>query len=173
MKRATLFSLVLVPFLILGCGGSSDQKRANKVKEIEDRKAIALSLQEVAGIYDGEVRNEKTGLYPFKIELNAYVVDEPNGVNEDGEMKLRPSLRARYRRLDNPSDSSFERSLIGTYTPETRAVVFISVSSQNTGASASDPNYLTISGEYADGQIAGEISDKRGPIGSVQLKRRP
>lgn len=164
--------ILLITLIFSACGSELTDSKANKQKELDDRASLLSALQPLTGVYSGEVRNESRGTYPFPVELTVFLVDEPNGVNEDGELKLRPTLRARYRRLDYPMDSSSERNLTARYYSESRSVTFLSLTALGTASPSSDPNYLSISGRFDGHHITGEAHGQRGLLGQILLMKK-
>ncbi len=173
MKKYTKVILASFGAVIMfaSCGSETQESNANKQKEIDDRAALLSTLQPLTGVYEGEVNNGSQGSYPFPVELTVFLVDEPNGVNEDGELKFRPALRARYRRPDYPLDSSSERNLTARYYAESLTFTFVSLTAMGTASPASDPNYLSLSGRMEGISMAGELRNQRGVLGRFTLKR--
>lgn len=165
------FGFFLTAIMFAACGAGTQESNANKQKEIDDRAALLSTLQPLTGVYEGEVSNDSRGSYPFPVELTVFLVDEPNGVNEDGELKFRPALRARYRRPDYPLDSSSERNLTARYYAESRTFTFVSLTAMGMASPASDPNYLSLSGRIEGFSIVGELRNQRGVLGHFTLKR--
>lgn len=143
----------------------------NKQKEIEDRQALVDLYQPLVGTYQGVVANRPDRSDGFQIEMKIFLVDEQNGVNEDGEVRFRPVLRARYRRLDFPQDGIGERTLILRYYRETGEIAGATSPTSAPAGNVADSNYLSMSGKVIDGEALVEIRDHRGVVGTVRLVR--
>jgi hypothetical protein len=136
--------------------------------ELLDREALRESFRPLVGIYDGEVFNASTGEDPFPILMEVFIGEEPDGLTEDGEMMLRPELRAWYVRLDQGRDNtSSEKYLIGRYYRETSALSFVS-QARNMGTR----DAVSFVGSFSDNVISGEFSNYRGSLGRLTVKKR-
>lgn len=144
----------------------------NKQRELEDRQELISAYSEIAGTYRGLVENRPDGSDPFEIEVKLFLVEEQNGLNEDGEAKFRPALRARYRRLDFPMDGIGERTLIVRYYRETGELA-ASTSAGAAAGSVMDSGYLSVTGTLliAESSVKVELRDHRGFMGVAVLKK--
>lgn len=161
--------IIALSIAIAGCADNGNsRKHKQRQTELQDRLSLRASFEPLVGIYDGEVSNAKLGEDPFPIIMEIFIGEEPDGINEEGELVLRPELRAWYMRLDQGKDNtSSEKYLIGRYYSETSALSFVS---QSRSMGAKDA--VSIAGVYRDHQIIGEISNYRGVVGELRIKKR-
>lgn len=165
-----LSMIALMTFVETACGPAPSH--SNKQREIEDREALATLYQSVSGTYLGRVENRPDGSDPFEIEVKIFVVEEQNGVNEEGEAKFRPALRARYRRLDIVSDGSFERTLIVRYYRETGELAAATNPNMAMMGGLQDSNFLSMSGKLMESETTVEVRDHRGVLGTARLAKQ-
>jgi hypothetical protein len=166
LTRAMILGIFCLSILSGCADGLEDKKHKQRVAELEDRAHLRSTLRPLVGTYVGDVSNEAMGKDPFPVQLIVFIGEEPDGVNENGELKLRPELRALYRRLDYRYDSSSEKNLIGRFYVETSSLTFVSQTNMSR-----ENESVTFAGVYRDGEIAGELSNYRGVMGLMKVKR--
>lgn len=165
-------SAVVAGFSILflsSCGLESDN--LSKKEELQDRRDLYETYSPLTGLYEGKLENSSSGADPYLIELQVYLVEEQNGVNEDGEVRFRPTLKARYKRLDFFSDGIGERTLVLRFYKETGELTGVSSTTGNASGGLPESNYLSFNGRFSKDRIEGEFKDHRGIVGKVVLNR--
>ncbi|OFZ20461.1 MAG: hypothetical protein A2X94_10620 [Bdellovibrionales bacterium GWB1_55_8] len=144
---------------------------ANKQRELEDRKELLEVYREFAGTYAGVIEEMPDRSDPFGIEMKVFIAEEHNGLNEDGEARFRPALRARYRRTDFPKDGIGERTLIVRYYRETGELAASTSPTSPSAGSVLDSSFLSITGtlDAAEKVMKVELRDHRGFLGVATL----
>lgn len=169
LKISRIAIFAIIPFLLIACGGSSEN--LTKRKELEDRVSLQENLEPLVGTYSGFIDNRPDGSDAFPIELNIFLVEEESGVNEEGELQFRPSLRARYKRLDLLSEGLGERTLRLRFYREQSEITGTTASSSTQSAGISDAQYMSFSGSLTSDELDLEFRDHRGIMGYAQLER--
>lgn len=160
----------LIIFSLWACGTGVDNP--NKQVELEDRAVLQNYLEEISGTYAGLIENRADGSDAFPIELSLFVVEEEEGINEEGEVRFRPSLRARYRRTDLFSEGLGERNLKVRYYREKLELAGATSSSPASGGDL-DAKFLSFTGLVTgDGALDLVFHDHRGILGYALLTRQ-
>ncbi|MEY4617684.1 MAG: hypothetical protein RJB66_2644 [Pseudomonadota bacterium] len=164
--RYLLFVLLIVP---ISCADGVDlKKHKQRISELEDREDLRATFESLVGIYDGLIVNKRLNEDPYPVILEVFIGEEPDGLNENGELRLRPELRAWFMRTDQGRDNtSSEKYMIGRFYKETSDITFVSQSRSFGGKDA-----VTISGAVRGDSIIGEASNFRGFMGTFTVKRR-
>lgn len=169
LVRMVQWIVLLVAVISVGCADGFENKRhKQRMAELEDRDDLRASFQALVGIYDGYIVNKRMGEDPYPIILEVFIGEEPDGLNEDGELRLRPELRAWFMRTDQGRDNtSSEKYLVGRYYKETSDITFVSQS-----RSMGSKDAVTFSGVVRGDMIVGEASNFRGVMGTLSVKKR-
>ncbi len=169
MKAIDVLGITVLFFAVslhlTGCGDGVTPN-LSKQAEIQDRETLLGVISKVVGTYSGTVKNNPDGSEDFPISLELYTVEEPNGVNEAGEAKFRPSLRGRYRRTDFPLDGTTDKSLSGRYYQENGVVTLFSSNTQT------EKGYVSITANFIDNQLKGQLRNQQGVQGDFTLVRK-
>ena len=169
-------ALSVAIFLILSaCGGT--QKSTNQ-QELDDRAELLAQYQPMTGVYEGIVKSVETSMEDFPIQVKLFIVDEANGYNEKGEVKMRPALRGYFTRLDMREDAS-DKELLVRYYVSTGEITMTTQSNQGRGGASmqavngpSEEKMLSLQGKYSEGQISGSIKAYNGELGTFILQRK-
>lgn len=161
--------LLAVSLVALGCADGVDlKKHKQRLSELEDRDDLRATFESLVGVYDGLIVNKRMNEDPYPIVIEIFIGEEPDGLNENGELRLRPELRAWFMRTDQGRDNtSSEKYMVGRFYKETSDITFISQSRTMGGKDA-----VTFTGVVRGDTIIGEASNFRGFMGTLTVKRR-
>jgi len=155
-----VFAFVMAVQSLQGCS-MDPAEDANLQKEFDDRVTLQNQYDALVGSYKGLLHAKDIEAEPIEIEVRLFLVDEPDGVNEDGELKLRPSLKGFYRELSSRSGRS-NFPLVVRYYPQTNEISMIT---DVQGV------VFQLQGKVNGTQIKGDATDDRGTLGSFELSK--
>lgn len=161
---------IIVLFGLTACGSSAPN--LSKQAELQDRETLLTTLNSITGKYQGVIQNSPEGNEDFPVEIDLYVIEEPNGVNEAGEQKFRPSLRGDYRRLDFPLDGTSNKNLVGRYYQENNTLTLFSAVSTTQTSAGSAANYISITATIEQNEIKGQARNQLGIMGDLVLTKK-
>jgi hypothetical protein len=156
-------------FSLIGCG--ADPENLTKKEELDDRASLHENLQPVLGTYEGMIEERPDGSDPFPIELTVFLIEEEDGINQEGEIRFRPSLRARYRRRDLLNEGLGERTLRVRFYRERSEIAGTTSTSTQVAGMLPNSQLLSFTGLAKTDQLDLEFQDHRGVLGYALLKR--
>lgn len=145
--------ILIASLLIQACSLPTEEARSLEEK---DREYLRKSFTSVEGDYAGVL----TGFdrQSTRIGITLYTLEMADGVNNNGEQRFRPVLKARYRNFDFINETS-DTILDASYFPESGDLVL------------SDSQTLSITGRLIGGVITGSLSRQDGKVGSLEATR--
>ncbi len=149
--------LLLMTALLFSCGLEEDSTGTQK-EEFKNREYLLGTYEKIMGQYLGQIQDEDKS---FPVELSFFIVEIKDGIDENGNPKFRPALKARYRRTDFVGESDNE-ILDVKYFPETNQIVMSSV-----GASGI---FLSFTGVLEKSILKAEAIKNGGRFGSLSVK---
>jgi hypothetical protein len=165
VKFWILSVLVAASFIQSACAFNGDDSRNSDEARVykENREDLLQKFSALTGIYEGEISTNKAvsnkpGSYkPSSIpaQLAFYTEDVPTGKDSNGEFKILPVLKLRYRQLN---------SALQDYVLDAR---FLPASGEITAASSDGG--ISIRGFLNADSITGDIFRSQGKLGNFKV----
>jgi hypothetical protein len=150
--------------LFQACSPAKTDDNANQ--ELADREQLSNDARPILGIYRGTLVGRGPGADAYPIELQIYLVDTPDGTSPNGQVKMLPTLRALYRRMDYPNERELHRSLLVRYYKD-GTIIF------STESSTAANYQMNINGKIANGIIQGEANNLGlGILGDIRVAKQ-
>ncbi len=149
----------LLFLLLLSCG-FEEEKPGSNTEEMKDREYLRSSYSNIIGKYLGYVQREGVNI---PVEINVYIVEIQEGVDENGSIKFRPTLRGQYRRTDIVDEYDNEVLDI-RYYPETGDIIMSSINIKT------QSRFLSFEGSLTNGTIAVDAIKNGGHFGTLTAK---
>jgi hypothetical protein len=157
MKTMNNLFLGITTALLLACSFGGSGTSSNKA-EIEDRERFLQQYSAVFGVYEGTISNNPNQ----KVQVSIYYVDVPNGERQDGQQRMKPVAKARFRWLDSKLDDVM---LDAQYIAETADIRMTNQASTPGG----DTSAFVISGKVSGETITGVVTRNGGALGIITL----
>lgn len=167
--------LLAIVIMLGGCGSGVFPDKNDRNKEIETRQKLVALYESLKGRYSGEVQTTDRK-YPQKAEIALFPSEVKDGTDTDGNPKMRPVLKGRFRLLEYVG--SFDDVVMDvTYYKETGEIVMSSSSgSALPGTKALEDGTPEKNSLSVKGTISGDVMNVRvtsdwGDMGILQATR--
>lgn len=165
MRHFSALRWACLGLLLTACGTQNSDNTSKR--ELESRENLMKVYSEVTGVYKGEITPMEPRDLPYPVELRLDVVEVPDGVNENREVRFRPELRGGFRIASDGLDIIRVQMSV-RYYKETRE---IAMQSLPTGPDGNAGYQISISGLVDQGVIRGKTTDHLGRTGQVEFRR--
>lgn len=162
--------ILFFSFLLLAACGPSKED-ATLAKEIEDVNNLRQTYAQFVGLYRGRVTPLAGGAETMPVELQIRIVEVPDGVNDNREVRYRPEMRGYFQRLDiDPGNAPTVRRPIQIgYRRELNQLMMSNTDTPNLPVPGA--GFVSISATYNNGRIFGEIRYNLDGIGQLDVER--
>ena len=166
MKNSIFILSIFSSLLLSACAfNGNDTNNSDEARVYKDgRDELIQKFSQVTGVYEGTIattkgNSRKPGTYKpssLPIQLAFFTEDVATGRDSNGETKILPALRMRYRQLDAVRDD---------ISTEAR---FLAASGELTAASTDGS--ISVRGIFKGQSIEGEVFRSAGKVGNFTVK---
>jgi hypothetical protein len=166
MKNSLLICTILSSLLLSACAfNGNDTNNSDEARVYKDnRDELIQKFSQVTGVYEGTIstnkaNSSKPGNYKpvsIPVQMAFFTEDVATGKDSNGESKILPALKLRYRQLDAVSKDNII---------ETR---YLSASGELTAASTDGS--VSVRGIFKGQTIEGEVFRSSGKLGNFSVR---
>ncbi|HLE10367.1 MAG: hypothetical protein A2504_04280 [Bdellovibrionales bacterium RIFOXYD12_FULL_39_22] len=157
LKIVTLSVFIMATFF--SCGVKEEEPGSN-TEELKDREYLLANYSDIVGKYVGHIEQDASAI---PVELNIYIVEVQEGIDENGSIKFRPTLRGQYRRTDIVDEYDSEVLDI-RYYPENGNIIMSSINIKT------QTKFLSFEGTLSKGQMVVSAIKNGGAFGQLKAK---